>query len=201
VLDSSDGQLARMTGRSSDFGRLIDGVSGYITYVVVYLAIVTSAWSAGSGWPLVGLTALAGLSTIVHAQMYDYHRTTYVSVAVKGEPTRASIGRSYTGIVGVYESMQRAIAGRHPAVEQAIASRAYGGAVLDADRQRYRETFHWPVRGWNLFGDNTRIYAIGVLAWIGHVQWFPIVELLPMNVAFIAVWLWQQRADRRFLSV
>jgi phosphatidylglycerophosphate synthase len=33
ILDSSDGQLARMTGQTSEFGRLLDGVGGYAVYI------------------------------------------------------------------------------------------------------------------------------------------------------------------------
>ena len=39
VLDSSDGQLARMTGRTSEIGRMLDGLSGYLTHAVMYIAI------------------------------------------------------------------------------------------------------------------------------------------------------------------
>ena len=68
------------------------------------------------------------------------------------------------------------------------------------DRQQYRWYFYWPVRGWNLLGDNTRFYAIGVLVLLHQVEWFFFFILGPMNVALIALWLWQQRADRRFLN-
>jgi len=56
------------------------------------------------------------------------------------------------------------------------------------------------VRGWNVLGDNTRFYAIGVLAAIGRPDWFFTFVLIPMNAAFAALWLWQLRADRRFLD-
>jgi len=56
------------------------------------------------------------------------------------------------------------------------------------------------VRGWNVLGDNTRFYAIGVLAALGRPDWFFMFVLVPMNAAFAALWLWQARADRRFLE-
>src|SRR5205823_3146233 len=65
---------------------------------------------------------------------------------------------------------------------------------------RYRDCFYWPMRGWNLLGDNTRFYAIGVLAWLHRLDLFFIFILVPMNLALIALWLWQRRADRRFLD-
>ena len=49
-------------------------------------------------------------------------------------------------------------------------------------------------------GDNTRFYAIGVLVWCHRLEWYFSFVLLPMNAAFAVLWLWQARADRRFLA-
>ena len=49
-------------------------------------------------------------------------------------------------------------------------------------------------------GDNTRFYAIGVLVWLHQIDWFFACVLLPMNAAFAVLWVWQARADRRFLA-
>jgi hypothetical protein len=199
VLDSSDGQLARMTGRSTEFGRMMDGIGGYVTHAAMYAGILASAAGHGAGSGTVMLAIGAALANIVHAQLYDYHRNTYIAIAVKGHPSPAMAGRPPRGIVGAYERMQRLLAGLHPRVEQAAAERSRGGAVPERARQLYRRCFYWPVRGWNLMGDNTRFYAIGVFAWLGHVEWFLLFELIPMNLALAGVWLWQRAADRRYL--
>jgi phosphatidylglycerophosphate synthase len=200
VLDSSDGQLARMTGQSTEFGRMMDGVGGYVTHAAIYAGIIASAITRGAGLSIVALAAAAAIANIVHAQMYDYHRQTYIAIAIKGEPTAAMTGRPARGIVGRYEAMQRLLAGLHPRVEAVVAAHAESGGVRGADRGRYRRCFYWLVRGWNLMGDNTRFYAIGLFAWLGHVEWFLIFELVPMNVALAGLWFWQRAADRRFLD-
>ena len=74
------------------------------------------------------------------------------------------------------------------------------GAVRDADRARYRSYFYWPVRGWNALGDNTRFYAIGAAAFAHHPEWLFAFVLVPMNAILVVLWLWQARADRRFLA-
>ena len=215
ILDSSDGQLARMTGQVTDFGRMLDGVGGYLTHSAIFLAIGASGvthgamlapWSSsltGAGVVL-GVMFAAGAATIVHAQMYDYHRTSYTNAVIKGVASPAARGESSRqGIVRMYEAMQRALSGWHPRVDALIAARAAttaGGAVRDEDRARYRACFYGPVRGWNAMGDNTRFYAIGVLAWLHHLDWFFVFVLLPMDALFVLLWLWQARADRRFLA-
>lgn len=200
VLDSSDGQLARMTGQSSEFGRMMDGVGGYVTHAAIYAGILASASARGAGPSIVAVAIGAAVANILHAQMYDYHRQTYIAIAIKGEPAAAMAGRPARGIVGRYEAMQRLLAGLHPRVEAITATRAENGAVRDTDRTLYRHCFYGPVRGWNLMGDNTRFYAIGLFAWLGHVEWFLLFELVPMNLALGALWLWQRAADRRFLE-
>jgi phosphatidylglycerophosphate synthase len=200
VLDSSDGQLARMTGQSSEFGRMMDGLGGYATHLAIYGGIIASAIQSAPPLPIVALALAAGVANVVHAQMYDYHRQTYIAIAIKGQATDPLPDVPVSGLVGRYEAMQRQIAGLHPRVEQAAADRAANGSIRDVDRALYRRCFYWPVRGWNAMGDNTRFYAIGLFAWLGHVEWFLLFELVPMNAAWIGLWLWQRRADRHFLE-
>ncbi len=40
IFDCSDGQLARMTGKKSRFGRILDGMAGFVWFIPIYLAIV-----------------------------------------------------------------------------------------------------------------------------------------------------------------
>ncbi len=74
------------------------------------------------------------------------------------------------------------------------------GVVTDEDRLSYRDHFYAVMRGWNFLGDNTRFYAIGLLALFHRIDLYFAFILLPMNLAFIALWLWQRRADQRFLA-
>ncbi len=205
VFDSADGQLARLTGQTSELGKVLDGVAGYATHTAIYLAIVLAHVHRG-GSPWFALWALAAiLSNVLHAQMYDYHRIVYASVVVHGEVPHEEVrqvpARWARVVLATYRDVQRRMIGRHADVESAIAGRATDGVVDEADRARYRASFYWLVRGWNLFGDNTRFYAIGLLAWWHHLDWFPVFVAVPMNLALAAVWLWQWRADRRFLAV
>jgi hypothetical protein len=200
VLDSADGQLARMTGTSSDFGRMMDGFGGYTTHTAIYAGIATAASGRGAGWSLWWIVPLAAVSNVVHAQLYDYHRNTYIAIAVKGAPTRATFGSPHRGLLRLYETMQRIWSGMHPEVERVVAERQCNGRVRDADSRLYRACFYWPVRGWNVLGDNTRFYAIGVLALIGRVDRFFTFVLVPMNMALAVLMVWQSRADRRFLA-
>lgn len=40
IFDCTDGQLARMTGKKSQIGRILDGMAGFVWFVPIYLALV-----------------------------------------------------------------------------------------------------------------------------------------------------------------
>jgi hypothetical protein len=204
ILDSADGQLARITGQVTELGRVLDGVIGYIVYAAIYLALTAGLLHRGAGNAIGILFVLTVFSNIAQAQMYEYHRHHYVDFVVKGIVVRDDPAKISSPLIAWlyhrYLDLQRALNGLHVEVEGSIVARAPDGLVRDDDRMRYRQCFYGPVRGWNLLGDNTRFYAIGVLAWLQRLDLFFAFILLPMNLALIALWLWQRHADRKFLA-
>jgi hypothetical protein len=203
ILDSADGQLARMTGRVTELGRVLDGVSGYVTHFAIYLALAAGMMHRGGSSSILVWMLLAGLSTAMQAQLYDYYRTAYGMVVVEGHvPNHNPAGLSprVRWLFRGYLMTQRLLIGLHSSVEAALAARSVAGRVREEDRGRYRQCFYGPVRGWNLLGDNTRFYAIGVLIWLHRLDLFFAFVLLPMNFALIALWLWQRSANRKFLA-
>ncbi len=210
IVDSADGQLARMTNNTSEIGRILDGVSGYVTHTAIFLAIALGSIAAGASWWVLVLAAAAGASAAIQAQLYDYHRDSYARCAIRGViphtravppgPRRTGVPALLTDLASRYETAQRRLAGVHPEVEGALARRSEAGQVRADDRVRYRARFYWPVRGWNALGDNVRRYAIGILALVQPLDLFLLFVLIPMNVVLIALWMWQYRSDRRFLA-
>ncbi len=204
IFDSADGQLARMTGTESELGRVLDGAGGYITHAAAYIAIVAGFLNRSGEVSIIAWATLSAIANTAQAQMYDYHRTSYATFAIKRivvSTEREPIDEGWARwLLRGYLAVQQRLIGRHGEVEAAIARRSPQGIVSEVDRARYRACFYWPVRGWNLLGDNTRFYAIGVLAWIHRLEWFFIFIVVPMNVALAVLWLWQRRADERFLA-
>jgi phosphatidylglycerophosphate synthase len=205
AIDSADGQLARMTGQTSELGRLLDGLAGYVQTGAAYVALVVRMVHGGDPlWWALSLGALGGVATAIHAQMYDYHRTAYAAIVLKGKAASPDFDGTAvdrrSGLVKSYEGLQRRLSGLHAAVERAIAARADHGMVPADLRQRYRECFYLPVRWWNLFGDNIRRYALIALAIAGHLDWYFAFILVPLNLVLLGVWRYQRRADRSFLA-
>ncbi len=76
VVDGADGDLARITGRASPLGELVDGACDYTSHIILYLIL---------GWLLAGTIGVdaywwmlgAGLSHIVQSNHVEVQRRSY----------------------------------------------------------------------------------------------------------------------------
>ena len=78
ILDCVDGQLARVKKCASDWGRLLDGIAGYIIYLAVLGGIMI-----GLGKDYIVLI-LFGAVTILRGIAYDYCKLTFITLIQKG---------------------------------------------------------------------------------------------------------------------
>ena len=204
IFDSADGQLARMTGQVTELGRVLDAVGGYVTHVAIFLAIGANLLHRGWSASILVWMLGAGIATAIHAQMYVYHRDSYIAAVTKGLALGGASTTNVPPLIGWlvrgYFGMQRWFVGWHGKVESALAARAAAGRIREGDRARYQETFYPLVRGWNFLGDNTRFFAVGVLVCLHRIDLFFAFVLVGMNLAFVLLWLWQRNADRGFLA-
>ena len=84
AVDSADGQLARMTANMTELGRVLDGVSDYCAHAAIYIAIAAGMIHRGGSSFILVWMLLAGIANAIQSQMYDYHRTAYVTVVKEG---------------------------------------------------------------------------------------------------------------------
>lgn len=204
AIDSADGQLARMTGRSSTIGRILDGLAGYVTHIALYGAVFVVLRRQGWGDMATMAVLASGFATMLHAQWYDYHRTAYAAFAIKGIVPTELVPADVPGALGAlarfYAGLQQRLLGVHARVVADIVARSPAGRVSPDDQRRYREYFYARVCWWNLLGDNVRRYGVVVTVAAGHAEWFVPFTLGPLNALALVLWLMQQRADRRFLA-
>lgn len=89
TFDSADGQLARMTGQYSKLGRILDGVSGDLWFVAIYIAVClrvneTDTVFAAQPWIIWVIAVFAGVCHIKQAATADYYRQFHLYF-LKGE--------------------------------------------------------------------------------------------------------------------
>lgn len=84
--DSADGQLARMTGKKTKLGRILDGAAGDVWYIFIYFALVLRVWNdtipytnLSWGWIAFFYTAFDGF--VCHSaqcRISDYYRNMHL---------------------------------------------------------------------------------------------------------------------------
>lgn len=88
-FDSADGQLARMTHQYSRLGRILDGLSGDLWFLTIYVAIClrenyTSSFFMSMPWLIWVIAIFAGICHAKQAAMADYYRQFHLFF-LKGE--------------------------------------------------------------------------------------------------------------------
>jgi phosphatidylglycerophosphate synthase len=88
VLDSSDGQLARMMNIRSLYGRILDGIGGNLIFINAYLHVGFRLTAEGVSPFVWFLVVGAGVCHSVQSGLADYYRNAYLRYVVnpaKGE--------------------------------------------------------------------------------------------------------------------
>lgn len=175
ICDGIDGKLARLTGRATETGRVIDGIADYITFIAVYLAMVEVAKADGAEWPL-ALALLAGASHVVQSALYERQRDFY---RLDKYPESIDRGKTPGGIYGFFERSNRRI--QDLAFDRAPAN---GKPQPSAKRKVVSER---EFNLWNFLSSNSRTGLIFVACLIDAPQLFFIAEIAILNVFLI--WL------------
>ncbi len=78
MLDSADGQLARMTGQTSALGRWLDGAAGDLWFISIYIALCTRMTLEGYPFWIWIFAAVTGYCHTKQAALADYYRTLHL---------------------------------------------------------------------------------------------------------------------------
>ncbi|MDO4496446.1 MAG: CDP-alcohol phosphatidyltransferase family protein [Bacteroidales bacterium] len=73
ICDSADGQLARLTGKFSRIGRILDGACGDVWFISIYVCICMRLTPSAGFWIWI-LAASGGYCHRVQAALADYYR-------------------------------------------------------------------------------------------------------------------------------
>jgi phosphatidylglycerophosphate synthase len=170
VLDGADGDLARLTARSSAHGELVDGICDYAGHIVLYVTMgfLAAGQIGGLGWALMGA---AGASRVIQAAHYEGSRRQY-QFAVYGtaKGRRHPFVAYYLWLTGWIVPLSAALTAalQDPARRDALreAMRAQGGTWL---------------RGMTLLSANYRTLAVGAAMLAGRPHWYFLFEVVVLG--------------------
>jgi hypothetical protein len=212
VLDGADGDLARLTGRSSPVGEMVDGVCDYFGHIFLYVLLAAYGDRLGWGGWSWALASFAGAARIFQSNHAEGERRTYLWRGY-GVPwlrqAYAARDRSLKRglLFGAVEPLARlyvAVASAGAATDEKIdallarACRKPGGE--ERARRVCRDASRLPLRLQTWLGANLRTIALAVSMAAGSPIWFFLWEIGPLNLLFAASLLAQRRSDRAIVA-
>lgn len=196
VVDGADGDLARMTGRSSPIGEMVDGLCDYLSHAVLYIVLALYlAGSAGlfSGWLAWVLVIGAGLSHAVQSNHAEVQRRQYQfwvygtpwlrnSHAAEGSATSKSwAGSLVSAYIGIASGMTPEALKIDVAVEAAKGDPARLAQIAAAVRAEAPPL----LRLCKILGPNPRAIVLGASMFAGTPLWYMLYQSVVLNLLLV----------------
>lgn len=164
VIDGADGDLARMTGRTSPRGEMIDGLCDYASHFVLYLML--GAFLAPSlGWWAWAIVWSVGIAHAVQSAHVESQRRFYL-YWVYAKPwlnTARPEGRGpFAWLVSLYLRVAKGTTPSALAIDRAITAAAGDPPRLERLREAVRAQMPLLLRLQKLLGPNSRAIALGL---------------------------------------
>ena len=208
VVDGADGTLARLTGRASPMGELVDGAADYLSHMFIYwlLAVMLAGEIGFAAYPFV---LACGLIRIVQSNHAESQRRIYLwrirgtpwlkqafdkgeqEVVERGLVARlfAPLGRAYVALAGTTGTLSAEVDAR-------IARLAHDPAARAEARRLCRERARVPLLLQLWLGANPRTVVLALSMATGSPFWYFFAEMTLFNVLLLWSMVAQRRCDR-----
>ncbi|MGQ5701280.1 CDP-alcohol phosphatidyltransferase family protein [Sandaracinobacteroides sp. A072] len=191
ILDGLDGKLARATGKTSPFGRFLDGIADYACFVSVYCAL---AFSQPQPWAAFALAVVAGVAHALQSQFYEGERATYIR-RIRGIFHAEARTTAGGGPEKLYNRLEALLANRTRPFDRALATATEEerAAMLAGWQPQAART----LRRMALISANGRTLAIWVAAMLGYPVAYWIWEIVCLSLLALAGARALRQAERR----
>lgn len=212
VVDGADGDLARMTGRSSPIGEMVDGLCDYASHIVLYL---TLGWLLAHGLepashdvvhPYAWMWA-AGLSHIVQSNHVEVQRRQYqwwvygTSWIRMNHKADSATGRSvFGGIVSAYLALASGMTPHALRIDAALAAAGDDAARRDAIRAAVSAEAPPLLLLCKVLGPNPRAIVLGLSMLAGSPFWYFLYQSVVLNALLVVSVVAHNRAAKRIAA-
>jgi phosphatidylglycerophosphate synthase len=188
IVDGADGDLARLTGRASPVGELVDGFCDYTSHVVLYV-ILGVLLQHQIGWVAWPITVAAGASHILQSNHIEVQRRCYqwwyydkpwlgTTHGVQSAQTRA---RGVGGLVSTYLAVGSGVTPATAELDR-LKELTEGDARATARlKTAVRAEVPRLATIWRLLGPNPRAIVLGLSMFAGSPRWYFIYQTLVLD--------------------
>jgi phosphatidylglycerophosphate synthase len=207
VFDGADGDLARLTGKTSPRGEMIDGACDYFGHIALYIMLAASI--GGWGW---WIAAAAGASRIVQSNHSESQRRTYLW-RVYGIPwlkhakassddvfhARGPLDRLLVALTRLYLFVSGVSSPLSERADILVSQARMGEAGFYAQRI-CRQASRTTLRLQTALGANPRTVALGASMAAGSPLWFFLFECTLLNALLVWSILHQRHSNQRLVA-
>jgi phosphatidylglycerophosphate synthase len=202
TLDNADGQLARLTGRESRDGRIIDSIADHLVFVSVYFHLTLRYLFEGWSPAICVLALAAGISHALQGAAADYYRSTYLYFVTAGARTGVDSSsrlrsdyRKLTWRQALWQKLllalylnftrqQEMLAPRLKTLRD-VAGQLFHSEIPDWVRTPYRNLARPMLKCWGLLMTNIRMLVLFAFLFSGQPVYYFWFELIPLNLLFV----------------
>lgn len=196
VVDGADGDLARLTGRTSPIGEMVDGVCDYASHIVLYLILgwvltqEPGLFNGAAGWILL---VVAGISHAVQSNHVEVQRRQY-QWWVYGTPwirnshaaSDSATGKSVFGVfVSAYLNAASGMTPHALRVDAAVDSARGNPARLAAIADAVRAEAPPLLLMCKVLGPNPRAIVLGLSMFAGTPLYYLLYQAVVLNVLLV----------------
>jgi len=202
TLDCCDGMLARLQGSGSPLGRLVDGIADWVIAVAIFIGLGIGLASA-TGEPTIWYLVVAGgLTSALHAMVFDAHQQEYITnvrgrqsyQAFELDKTRAELDGLKTSKGSLWRRGMLQIYLQYLKVQERV--QAQPGNQKQFSPEVYRQHNLHIMRWWTVLGTTTNRSLLIIAALFNASPVFLWIVVIAGNL-YLLFMLMRQRGVRR----
>jgi CDP-diacylglycerol--serine O-phosphatidyltransferase len=211
VMDGADGQLARLTRRQSNIGKVLDGICDYVTFTSVYVGLALTLSRLYGPW-VWWVVAASGASHAIQSASYELQRQDYdhwgcgrssaaparAAAATKGDISPISYAAGM--LERAYSALQLLSTGVGKQLRQEMDAAVGNKTIRSEMMALYREIFAPRVRQWSVMSANYRTLGLFFFAAIGRPLYYFAWESLVLSLLTIVLLCGQRGLYERFFT-
>jgi len=200
ILDGADGRLARETGQTSAFGRIIDGICDHLVFSAVYIGLTLNLLASGSPLTIWWLVVAAGFSHAIQAAGYEERRQKFQRRLknIQRECVEESLlvikgKRSFWA--GIYDKAQKFVSGNDCGFDVALVRLRVHPEKSIHVIPLINKTAPM-VHAWGLLNANNRTAVIFICAIIQQPIYYFLFELIILNLILVTLMIAEARQEK-----
>ena len=212
VFDGADGDLARLTGKASATGELVDGVCDYSAHVMLYFVLAAMLDDTLGGWAWV-IAVAAGASHIVQTNHAETQRRSYLWWAY-GIPwlkhardagdeifrEEKWFSRNFSWMARDYLKLAYWMAPSAARLDELAAAAADDLPARARMHELVRRSWRANLVFEKIVGPNPRTIMLGVSMLAGSPLWYFLGEAVLLNLVLAASIVRHNRVGRRLVE-